>query len=113
LPTFCPIIKKEGVKMEDKEIKKNTTLKAVSVVFAILTFAYTLYLTSNYNNQNGMLGGVLSLLDWVAYLAVLYFINNKFKAKTGLGIFLAIVGLLLFVFADLVVCVNSINLHLH
>jgi len=94
-------------------MKNNSTLLSVSIVFAILAFVYTLFLVSNYDNQNAILGRVLSLIVWVVYAAILYFINKKFKAKTGLGIFLAIVGLLLFAFADLFVCANSITLHLH
>jgi len=99
--------------MEDKEIKENSTLLVISIVFAILAFVYTLFLVSNYDNQNAMLGRVLSLIVWVVYAAILYFINKKFKAKTSLGITLAIAGFLLFAFADLFVCANSITLHLH
>jgi len=92
-------------------MKKNSTLIAVSVVFAILAFAYTLFLISGYDGQNAMMGRVLSLIVWIVYVAILYFINKKFKAKTASGVTLVIVGLFLFVFADLFVCANSIVWH--
>jgi len=94
-------------------MKNNSTLLSVSAMFAILTFVYTLYLVSHYNNQNAMLGRVLSLIVWVVYAVILYFINKKFKAKTSLGVTLVIAGLFLFAFANLFVCANSITWHIH
>jgi len=94
-----------------KNIKENSTLLAVSMVFATLAFIYTLLLIFNFNYT--LLGRVLSLIVWVAYVINLYFINIRFKAKTVLGIFLAFVGLLLFIFLNLVVCTNNINTGIH
>jgi len=94
-------------------MKNNFTLLSVSVLFAILAFAYTLFLISGYDGKNAMMGRVLSLIVWVAYVGVLYFINKKFKAKTASGVTLIIVGLFLFVFADVFVCDYSIIWHMH
>ena len=92
-------------------MKENSTLLAVSVVFAILAFIYTLLLVFNFNYT--LLGRVLSLIVWVVFAISLYFIHKKFKAKTLLGIFLAFVGFLLFIFLNLVVCTNNINIGIH
>ena len=97
--------------MEDKEIKKNSTLKAISLIFATLAVVYTLLLAFNFNYT--LLGRVLSLIVWVTYVINLYFIHIRFKAQTVLGIFLAFVGFLLFIFLNLVVCTNNINTGIH
>jgi uncharacterized membrane protein len=85
--------------MEDK----NNTLIVTNTTLAILALANTIFLISMYKSGFKM---VLSLAILALYVSFLVNGYKKFKTKTGKGVFLAIVGLFLFVFANFFACLG-------